>query len=152
VSALAVFLAKNPGTTDGGMSFRAHVIIAILTLVGLAFVVRMVRRHRLKSTYTMLWLSASVVLVVLVAFPTLLTHVSSAVGIYYPPATFLAIAVGVLFLIVVQFSWELSRLEERARVLAEESALLRSRIEEVERALEGSGPRTAETGQVDRST
>ena len=49
-------------TSDGGMSFRAHVIIAILTLVGLAFVVRMVRRHRLKSKYTMLWLSASAVI------------------------------------------------------------------------------------------
>lgn len=132
---LAILVAENPGATSGGMSFRAHVIIAILTLLGLAFVVRMVRRHRLKSKYTMLWLSASVVLVVLVAFPSLLTHVSTAVGIYYPPATFLAIAVGVLFLIVVQFSWELSRLEERSRVLAEEAALLRARLEEIERVL-----------------
>lgn len=150
MTALALFVAKNPGATDGGMSLRAHVIIAILTLLGLAFVVRMVRRHRLKSKYTMLWLTSSAVLVVLVAFPSLLTHVSTALGIYYPPATFLAIAVGVLFLIVVQFSWELSRLEERTRVLAEESALLRSRIEEIEHHLGGTDKQSTESAQVVR--
>lgn len=151
MTSLALFMATNPGTTEGGMSLRAHVIIAIFTLVGLAFVVRMVRRHRLKSKYTMLWLTSSVVLVVLVAFPSLLTHVSSALGIYYPPATFLAIAVGVLFLIVVQFSWELSRLEEQTRVLAEESALLCSRIEEIERRI-GGPDQVNNKSQVDRGT
>ncbi len=116
----------------GGMSTRAHVLIALATLIGLVFVVRMVRRHNLQSKYTMLWLFTSIVLVVLVSFPNLLTAASRAVGIYYPPAAFLAVAVGVLFLVVVQFSWELSRAEERTRTLAEETALLRARIEALE--------------------
>lgn len=118
--------------SGGGMSTRAHIAIALVTLFGLIFVVRMVRHHRLKSKYTMLWIATSIVLVVLVTFPSLLTRASNAVGIYYPPATFLAVAVGVLFLIVVQFSWELSRSEERSRTLAEEAALLRARIERLE--------------------
>lgn len=118
--------------TSGGMSTRAHIAIAVVTVIGLIFVVRMVRHHRLKSKYTMLWIATSVVLVVVVTFPSLLTRVSRSVGIYYPPAAFLAVAVGVLFLIVVQFSWELSRAEERTRTLAEEAAMLRARIDLLE--------------------
>lgn len=128
--------------TDGDMTARAHIAITLITLFGLAFVVRMVRRSQLQSKYTVLWLATSTVIVVLVAFPRLLTRLSRMLGIYYPPATFLAIAVGVLFLIVVQFSWELSRSEERTRILAEEIALLRARVEANDG---GDGPPAPET-------
>lgn len=131
-------LAVAEELTSGGMSGRAHLVISLVTLAGLAFVVRMVRRHNLQSKYTMLWLAICLVIVVLVGFPDLLTKASRAVGIYYPPAAFLAFAVGVLFLVVVHFSWELSRTEERTRVLAEEAALLRARIEALEAAQDDS--------------
>lgn len=133
-------LADAVPVTDGSMSTRAHVAITLITLAGLAFVVRMVRRSQLQSKYTVLWLAASSVIVVLVAFPSLLERLSRLLGIYYPPATFLAIAVGVLFLIVVQFSWELSRAEERTRILAEEIALLRARIDAVSETPSTPGP------------
>lgn len=121
--------AIDPMVTNGGMSTRAHVAIALITLAGLIFVLRMVRRSQLKSKYIVLWLSASTIIVVIVAYPDLLTHLSNILGIYYPPATFLAIAVGVLFLIVVHYSWELSRSEERVRVLAEEVGLLNAKVD-----------------------
>lgn len=127
---IALFAAASP-VADGGMSTRAHVAITLITLAGLVFVIRMVRRSQLRSKYTVLWLAASMTIVVLVLFPNLLARLSRLLGIYYPPATFLAIAVGVLFLVAVQFSWELSRSEERIRVLAEEVALLRERVEAV---------------------
>ena len=129
---LSGLLAAAEPFSGNGISTRAHVVIAVVTLVGLVFVIRMLRRHRLKSKYTMLWMFSSMVLVVLVIFPSLLSRVSRAVGIYYPPATFLAVACGVLFLVAVQFSWELSRLEERTRTLAEEAALLGRRVELLE--------------------
>ena len=50
-------------------------------------------------------------------------------GVDYPPAVFLGVAVAFLLVVVVQFSWELSRLEERSRVLAEEVAFLRAEQE-----------------------
>ena len=57
------------------------------------------------------------------AWPRLLDNVSDWLGIDYGPATFLLGATTLLFLIVIHFSWELSRLEERTRSLAEELAL-----------------------------
>ncbi len=130
------------------MSTRAHIALSIITLIGLAFIVRMVRRSQLKSKYTVLWLTASLVIVVLVVFPDTLRGVSNLLGIYYPPATFLAIAVGVLFLIVVQFSAELSRADERTRILAEELALLRQQLEDVDRG-QGADPDGSDGGGKD---
>jgi hypothetical protein len=108
------------------MSSRAHLFVIIVTLLTVGFVILLVRRHRLKSKYTLLWVTMSMLLLLIAAVPDQLDRLSEATGIDYPPATFLFAAVAFLFLIVVHFSWELSRLEERTRVLAEESALLRA--------------------------
>lgn len=116
------------------MTATAHVFVVIVTLLTVGFIIWLVRRHRLKSKYSLLWLTIALALLALAAFPNMLDRVSSAVGIYYPPATILFAAVAFLFLVVVHFSWELSRLEERSRVLAEEVALLRASVERLEDA------------------
>jgi len=57
-------------------------------------------------------------------------EVSDLFGISYPPATFMLLALSFLLILVLHFSWELSRLEDRTRSLAEEHALLRQEVEE----------------------
>lgn len=113
----------------GEMSTRAHVLVLVATFVCLVFILGLVRRHGLRSKYSVLWLGLGAALTTLGIFPGLLTAFSRAVGINYPPAAFLAFAVGFLFLVVIHFSWELSRLEERTRVLAETAALLRQEVD-----------------------
>jgi hypothetical protein len=111
---------------------RAHLALVLLTLGMLGFVLHLVRSGRLRAKYALLWSTVGAGLVVLAAFPGLLDWASSAVGIYYPPAAFLTAAVAFLFVLTVHFSWELSRLEERTRTLAEELALLREQVRELE--------------------
>lgn len=105
-------------------------MVLVMTLASLLFVVRMLRRSQLAARYALLWMSISTVLLFLASFPGTLDRVSVWLGISYGPATFFLGAITVLFVIVVHFSWELSRLEERTRVLAEEVALLRIDNEE----------------------
>ena len=69
-------------------------------------------------------------LAILAIFPDLLVEISDWFGIGYPPATFMLLALSFLLVLVLHFSWELSRLEDRTRALAEEYALLRGEIEE----------------------
>jgi hypothetical protein len=108
------------------VSLGGHLLILGLTLVSLLFIVRMVRRNQLPSRYAMLWLSIGAVIALLATFPGLLDRVSSWLGIAYAPGTFFLGAITLLFLIVVHFSWELSRLDARTRLLAEELAVLRA--------------------------
>jgi hypothetical protein len=111
---------------------RAHFVLVLLTTGMLGFVLHLVRSGRLRAKYALLWSTVGAGLVVLAAFPGLLDWASSAVGIYYPPAAFLTAAVAFLFVLTVHFSWELSRLEERTRTLAEELALLREKVRELD--------------------
>ena len=107
------------------MTQRAHIFVLLVTLLNIAFIIRLLRRRELRAKYSILWLSVGVVLVVLAASPWILDRFSDWLGISYGPATFFLAAITLLFLIVIHFSWELSRLEERTRRLAEEVALLR---------------------------
>jgi hypothetical protein len=121
------------------VSTRGHLLILLVTVSSVLFIIRLLRRHRLPAKYALLWLSVGAVLIVLAAFPALLEWVSRLVGIAYSPATFLLGAVTLLFLVVIHFSWELSRLEDRTRVLAEELALLRAENEATSDPASGQG-------------
>ena len=59
----------------------------------------------------------------------MVTWVAHAVGVYYEPAIIIFGVLGFLLLISMHYSWELSRLEERGRTLAEEVALLRNEVD-----------------------
>jgi hypothetical protein len=111
---------------------RAHFFLVLLTMGMLGFVLHLVRSGRLRAKYALLWSTVGAGLVVLAAFPGLLDWTASAIGIYYPPAAFLTAAVAFLFVLTVHFSWELSRLEERTRTLAEELALLREKVRKLD--------------------
>lgn len=113
------------------MSTTAQLFLAVVTLACLAFVVRLVRRKALQSKYSLLWLSIASGMVVLSIFPDTADRASRAVGVDYPPAAYLAVAVTFLFVVIVQYSWELSRLEERTRVLAEEVALIKESVRQM---------------------
>ena len=107
------------------MTGRAHLLLAALTVVALGYVLSLLRSGRLRARFALLWTAVGIGLAILAAFPSLLDWTAERVGVFYPPAVFLLAATAFLFLVAVQFSWEISRLEERTRVLAEEVALLR---------------------------
>lgn len=114
------------------MSTRAHVFVFLVTVGALFFILRLVRRRQLRAKYAMLWVSVGLVLAVLATFPVLANRSAELVGVDYQPAALLFGAVAFLFLLVVHFSWELSRLEDRSRIAAEELAMMRNRVEMLE--------------------
>lgn len=115
---------------EQAVSTRGHIVVLLVTLCGLLFIVRMLRRSQLAPRYAVLWMAVGVVLLFLASFPGTVDRVSIAVGISYGPATVFLGAITVLFVVVVHFSWELSRLQERTQILAQEVALLRADNEE----------------------
>jgi hypothetical protein len=114
------------------MTTRAHVLAIVATFVAIAFILRLVRLRQLRSKYALLWLVTALVLLPLGIAPQLLEPIATWVGVDYAPAAFLVLGLGYLFLVVVHFSWELSRLETRVRLLAEELALLQHWVDERE--------------------
>lgn len=107
------------------MEVRAQLFLAAVTLGSWIFIARLLRRGQLRPKYSVLWLSVGSVMVVLAISPRLLDRVSDWIGIDYAPATLFLGSTVLLLMIVAHFSWELSRLEDRTRKLAEEIALIK---------------------------
>lgn len=116
------------------MATGAERILAIAITGGLLLVVlELVRRKRLMERYALLWLFASVVLLLLAAWKGLLTTVSGWVGIHYPPSTLFVVAIGLGLVLLIHFSLAISRLSDQNKVLAQRLALLQQRVEAAER-------------------
>jgi len=105
------------------MTTAARIFVAVLTAGTVMFLLALVRTRRLRAKYSLLWLATSLVMIVLAVFPDLLDRFSTTVGVQYGPTTLFAGAILLLLLVCMHFSWELSRLEEKTRSLAEELAL-----------------------------
>jgi hypothetical protein len=126
------------------MTPTAHVFVGLGALAAIAFIVRLVRHKNLSPKYSLLWVTVGLLIGIVAAWPGLLSWVSEEVGVYYPATTALLLVVGFLLLVVVHFSWELSRLERRTRMLAEELALLRAgALERDDSVPEGQDPTSA---------
>lgn len=108
----------------------AHVVFLVCAAVALTFMVELLRRRQIKEKYAVLWLAVSVVMVVLAVYPPLLKDVARKFGVVDPPNLLLFVAVLFLLVVCVHLSWEVSRLEDRSRALAEELGLLRLQLED----------------------
>ena len=110
-------------------------VLKILAIVGsgtvLLLVVELIRRGRLKERYSLLWLFAGGVLLLLSSSRSILDFVSNMVGIYYPPSFLFLLAFLFLLLITLHFSVTISGLSEKNKRLAQELALLRQEMREL---------------------
>jgi hypothetical protein len=118
------------------MSETTQRILLIAVTGGLALVVlELVRRKHLLERYALLWLFSSAVLMVLAVWRGLLTTVSLAIGVHYPPSLLFLLAIGFELLLLMSFSLTNSRLTDQNKVLAQRLALVQQRLEEQERRL-----------------
>jgi len=106
-------------------------ILGLITAFGmLALLVELLRRRRLREKYALLWSVMALIALVVAIFPSLLDHVTHAIGLQVPANLIFFASLLVLFGLSIQFSFEIGRLEERVRTLAEEIALLRAALRE----------------------
>jgi len=108
-----------------------------LEVIALAIVVSMLifellRRRRLLERYAIVWFVAGVSVLVLALWKGLLTTLSHAVGIYYPPSALFAVAFLFVLVLLVNFSTTVSRLSHQNNALAQRVALLQRKLEEHE--------------------
>lgn len=102
-----------------------------LAIVGL--VVEMLRRKKLREKYAVLWLIVGVLTLVLAAFPRMLNVVAEFVGVQLPSNLLFAMSILMLLGVCLHLSWEISVVEDETRTLAEEVAILRVQVEDLNR-------------------
>ncbi len=107
--------------------------LAIL-IAFLAWVLRLIRTHRLSLRDSLLWLLTTVLAITVTAFPTLLVTLAHAVGVQVPANAIFG--VGLLYLAVNMLSVTLAASSNAARLrrVVQECALLRAEIAELRAA------------------
>lgn len=103
-------------------TFTLGLIGGAVTLVVLF---EMLRRQRLREKYAVIWVVVVGATLTLAIFPGLLSWAARLLGVQVPANLLFFGAIMLLLVISIQLSYEIGRLEERTRTLAEEVALLR---------------------------
>jgi hypothetical protein len=112
------------------MPGRLEITVASVAVGFLGFILTLVRRRQLREKYAVLWLGVGAVSIFLTLARPLLDRVSLALGISYGPSTLFLFSTVFLMAVAAHLSWEVSRLEEKTRRLAEEIALMRPTLPE----------------------
>ena len=112
---------------------RTRALMFIVGLFVLAFVINMVRTRKLQERYALLWVLAATGLALAPIFIHWIDQLAYALGVEYPPALLLALAVIALMLIILQLSLSISHQADQIKVLTQELGLLRQELDEARR-------------------
>lgn len=82
-------------------------------------------KRRINERNSLFWLSGSIIILILSAFPEILEVVARAIGVEYPPTLLFLIAILILLLIVLSQSIQISVLNEQLKELTQHVALNR---------------------------
>lgn len=108
--------------------------IIALTVSGLIFftVIELIRRDHLKERYSLIWLAASIVLIVFSSWRGLLHFIAFKLGIYYPPSFLFLLAIAFLLVLLLYFSTVISSQSDQNKRLAQEIGILKERVNKIE--------------------
>lgn len=111
------------------VTYAFGILAAVLALVA---IIELMRRGTLRERHAVWWFIGGVLALVIAVFPQTLTWASQTLGIVVPVNLVFFVAIGLLFLVSLQYGAELTRIEEKMRTLAERAAFHERRIEQLE--------------------
>jgi hypothetical protein len=108
---------------------RIQIISVVASILIFAIVINLVRKRKLKTEYSLIWISVSLVFIVLSFWRKGIDWLASLFGIAYAPSVlFIILLVGII-LLLIEFSIIISKQAEKIKVLAQELALFKQEIE-----------------------
>lgn len=114
------------------MGLIQHTLAILAALFTLGLVIEMLRRRQLRERHAMWWLIAGISALLISVFPQILEWFSSILGFELPINLVFFASLFILFLVGLQHSSELTKLESHNRRLVERIVLLEMRVKNLE--------------------
>ena len=122
-----------------GLQLRTRVFVMLAGLAILFFILNLVRKKKIREQYSLLWIVASVVLVLTAVFSPAVDRLAHLVGIYYPPAFLFLIAIFMILVLQFHFSTVISNLREQNKALIQDVGILEAEVRRMRESSEGKG-------------
>jgi hypothetical protein len=129
---------------DMNMSTVTYIFGIVAAVLALIAIIELMRRGTLRERHAGWWFVGGLMALVIAVFPQTLGWAAAAVGIVVPVNLVFFVAIALLFLVSLQYGAELTRVEEKLRVLAEESAFHERRIAQLEQQTDPGSPGTGD--------
>ena len=111
-----------------------YVLSVGTSLAVLLVIIHMLRSEKFKERHAVIWLFAGIASLVLSLFPSILINLADLLGFAVPANLLFFVSLILLFLTALQASTELTKLEDKSRVLAEKIAILEFQVKALEKA------------------
>lgn len=123
------------------------VVLGLLgSLLIIVVLFEMLRRQTLREKYAVLWFLIALGCLAIAAFPPLLFGAADLLGVQVPANLLFFVASMVLLVLTLQHSYELGRLEEKTRTLAEDLAIVRMELDQLRETDRGQAPEDPTSG------
>jgi hypothetical protein len=142
-------VAQAPELSVDVQTYRIQILSIIGSVLLLGFILELLRKRKLREEYSLLWLGGGVVFLVLSLWRDMLTQLSFAIGIAYPPAALFLILIMGAYLMLLHFSLLFSKFAEKQKTLTQEVALLRFELERLQH-FQAEAPGAALKEPIDR--
>ena len=103
-----------------------NIYFIIFALLIILYIFYSIRKNKLSIANSFIWIVFCIILLVLSIWPTSLDWLANVLGIAYPPALFLTIAVVILFVMNFVQSKKIEDLHKKVIDLGQELSILKS--------------------------
>ncbi len=111
------------------MIYKFAILFSVLLIL---FIINLVRKNKLDEKYSILWLFASFVILVVSIFPNIITIVANKFSVYYPPTLMLLFAIIILGAYIIHISMVITKQNKMIVKLTQELGILKEKMEKNE--------------------
>lgn len=112
--------------------YRLQILAVVIALLFMLFVFRLITKGKLREEYSFVWIACTVLLLIFSIWRNGLDVIAKLLGIYYAPALVFIAAIFAIIIFLVHLSVVNSKQHEQIKILTQELALLRKKMEEQE--------------------
>lgn len=112
--------------------YRLQIFVTILILTFMFFVFRLIAKGKLREEYSFVWIACTVLLLLFSVWRNGLDVIAKMLGVYYAPALVFMTAIFAIIVFLVHLSVVNSKQHDQIKILTQELAMLKKKIEEQE--------------------
>lgn len=116
------------------MNLKLRVALIVGVIVYFVILISLLKNNRLNLKYTLLWLFAGILLLLLAIFPDTMLFVTQAIGIADPTNGLFSILIFCILIILISITAIVSKLNNKNKQLIQAVALMEKRVRDLEKS------------------